>query len=386
MTPNHFTVPITPTGQKILIVDDEPFYRQFLADILSQHGYVLAEAISGADAVEAYSHFQPDLVLLDTVMPGMDGAQICRRLKHTHGDECAPIIFITATNEAAGIVEGLPPGGVDYLRKPFLPGEILARVQTHLHDCRLAREQKALVQQLRQIDAAKDRLLTLVAHDLRNPVDSIRGLAEFLRDGTSGPLNVDQLELVNTIHSASQSMFTLVGELMAAAAVRADDLQLYPARQSLAELIEQSIAFASVEATRKKMHIALVAPTPAPAATIDVVKIRQVADSLLSNAVKYSPPGSTIIVEVQADAEACWFGVKDQGPGIPEHERDRLFQDFGRLSVKTTGGEKGTGLGLANSRKIVEAHRGTIVAENLPGGGCEFRVTLPLALDAGHGI
>jgi signal transduction histidine kinase len=106
--------------------------------------------------------------------------------------------------------------------------------------------------------------------------------------------------------------------------------------------------------------------------------MQQVVDNLLNNAVKYSPPGSKIIAEYRWNSHERCFGVKDQGPGIPDDERDKLFKDFGRLSVKPTGGEKSTGLGLAICRKIVEAHHGTIVAENLLGGGCEFRVTLPV--------
>jgi signal transduction histidine kinase len=104
-------------------------------------------------------------------------------------------------------------------------------------------------------------------------------------------------------------------------------------------------------------------------------------DNLLSNAVKYSPPGSAITVLAATDpvAGTCSVAVRDQGPGIPDSERDRLFKDFGRLSSKPTGGEKSTGLGLAIVRKIVEAHRGTITAENLPDRGCEFRFTLPLS-------
>jgi signal transduction histidine kinase len=110
---------------------------------------------------------------------------------------------------------------------------------------------------------------------------------------------------------------------------------------------------------------------------LDPNKIRQVVDNLLTNAIKFSPPGSTINVEVAALTGAVAFAVQDQGPGIPESEHHKLFKDFGRTSVLPTGGEKSTGLGLAICRKIVEAHRGTITAENLPKRGCVFRVTLP---------
>jgi two-component system, sensor histidine kinase and response regulator len=110
---------------------------------------------------------------------------------------------------------------------------------------------------------------------------------------------------------------------------------------------------------------------------IDPAKMKQVIDNLLSNAVKYSPPGSTVTAIVAREGASCLLAVRDQGPGIPADERDKLFKDFSRLSAQPTGGEKSTGLGLAICRKIVEAHHGTIEAENLPDRGCEFRVTLP---------
>ena len=127
---------------------------------------------------------------------------------------------------------------------------------------------------------------------------------------------------------------------------------------------------------RSKSNLLTAACRPA-GATVDAHKIRQVVDNLLSNALKYSPPGSTIAVALTAVDGGHAIAVSDQGPGIPESERHKLFKDFGRTSVKPTGGEKSTGLGLAICRKIVDAHRGTITAENLPQGGCVFRVFLP---------
>jgi signal transduction histidine kinase len=217
----------------------------------------------------------------------------------------------------------------------------------------------------------------MAAHDLRNPLASIRGLAEFLRDGTVGAITPDQLDLVNTIHDASLAMLVMVNELLDVGTIESGELRIQPAPHPLAELIEKSVYLANIEAAKKGTHIAFAPRDPRIQASIDPAKMKQVIDNLLSNAVKYSPPRSAITVELPAEKGGCSFGVKDQGPGIPDDERDKLFKDFGRLSAQPTAGEKSTGLGLAICRKIVEAHGGTIVAENLPGGGCEFRVTLP---------
>lgn len=373
-------LPPAPTlaGRKILIVDDDRLNIRILSGILKTQGFTLASADSGERALELYPTFLPNLVMLDVMMPGINGFETCRTLKRLYGDDCAPIVFITAKNESDDVVEGLSAGGVDYLPKPFQAKEVVARIRTHLNGQLLAEQQKSLVDQLSKADAAKNRFLGMAAHDLRNPLASIRGLAEFLRDGIVGELTPDQLDLVNTIHTASQSMLAMVNELLDVATIESGELKIVPEQHNLCEQIEKSVYLANIDAAKKNTRINFTTPADAPTAWVDVAKIQQVVDNLLSNSVKYSPPGSTITVEFRFDEKQCSFGVKDQGPGIPENERDKLFKDFGRLSVKPTGGEKSTGLGLAICRKIVEAHHGSIVAENLPAGGCEFRVTLPV--------
>jgi two-component system, sensor histidine kinase and response regulator len=238
-------------------------------------------------------------------------------------------------------------------------------------------QQHTLVEQLSRANADKNKFLGMAAHDLRNPLASIRGLAEFLSDGTVGALTPDQRELVNLIHQASQSMVTLVNDLLDVATIESGELRLHPAPASLADLIEKSVTLNALESARKNTRIIFAQRSVAPLIAVDDDKIRQVINNLLSNAVKYSPPGSTIRVSLEVKDDGTQIiCVRDQGPGIPENERDRLFKDFGRLSALPTGGEKSTGLGLAICRKIVEAHHGAIVAENHPAGGCEFRVLL----------
>ena len=370
--------PIEVKGRKILVVDDDRLNLRILGGILRGEGYLLAEGDSGERALELYAQFRPNLVLLDVMMPGIDGFETCRQLKRLYGDKCAPVIFITAKNESDDVVEGLGAGGVDYLPKPFKAKEVIARIRSHLQNQLLVEQQKMLVEQLSRANADKNKFLGMAAHDLRNPLASIRGLAEFLRDGAVGPLTPDQLDLIQTIHGASQSMLELVNELLDVATIEAGELKLHLEGQNLAELIAKSVALTNMEAAKKGTHVTFDPRGTNAVLLLDAAKMRQVIDNLLSNAVKYSPPGSAITVTLTADAArgVCTFAVQDQGPGIPAGEHDRLFKDFSRLSAQPTGGEKSTGLGLAICRKIVEAHRGTITAENLPAGGCEFRVTL----------
>lgn len=366
--------PLPPSSTaKILVVDDDRMNIRILEGILRKEGFAFVSAESGEKALESYPGFQPDLVLLDVMLPGIDGFETCRRLRAAYGSACAPILFITAKAESEDVVAGFNAGGADYLPKPFRAKEALARIRTQL-------ENRLYAAQLRKANEAKNKFLGMCAHDLRNPLASIRGLAEFLREPMIGPLNAEQADIVNSIHGASHSMLDLVNELLDIATIESGELRLSLAPTSLRELAEKAIRFSAIEASRKGTRIELDSDSAAPVLPIDAARIRQVVDNLLSNAVKYSPPGSLVRVrigEAAAPVPSATLSVHDQGPGIPEAERDRLFQDFGRLSVKPTGGEKSTGLGLAICRKIIEAHRGNIEAVNQADGGCVFKFSLP---------
>ena len=370
--------PKTLSDCRILIVDDDRLNIRILSGMLKAEGYQLESAASGEEALEKYPDFFPDLVLLDVMMPGINGFQTCRQLNEKYADDCAPIIFITAKNQSDDVVEGFSAGGIDYLPKPFQPGEVVVRVRTHLKSRLLDEQQKALVEQLSNANSAKNRFLGMAAHDLRNPLAGIRGLSEFLLDKDLGELTTDQEDLVNNILTASQSMLQLVNELLDMATIESGELNIDRKDTDLIELIGKSIYFAKMTADKKGTTIDFNPPSASSNLSIDPEKIKQVVDNLLSNAIKYSPPKSVVSVEFTTSPNEQTISVKDQGPGIPVGERDKLFKDFGRLSVQPTGGEKSTGLGLAICRKIVIAHGATVTAENLPSLGCEFKVTFPI--------
>ncbi len=363
---------------RILLVDDDRINRRILAGILRPEGYELTEAGSGEETLEQYAAFPPDLVLLDVMMPGIDGFATCRQLREKYGDHCAPVIFITAKSESDDVVQGFAAGGVDYLPKPFRAKEVVARIRLHLQNRALIEAQRTLVEQLSQANAAKNQLLGMAAHDLRNPLASVRALAGLLHEDVAGPLNADQRDLVVTIQEASQSMLTLVNELLDTSVLEAGEVAITPVEASLGDLLEKEIRLQNLNAAGKGQRIVLAPGDPLPARLrFDPDKVRQVINNLLTNACKFSPPGSVITVRTAVTPGACTVAVQDQGPGIPENERHKLFQDFGRTSVRPTGGEKSTGLGLAICRRIMVAHGGSIGAEPCPAGGSVFKFTLP---------
>ena len=356
-------------NRKILIVAEDRAKVRSLRDILEPAGYVVSDANSGEAVLSAYTQANPDMLLVDVDLPGVHVFEICRYLKNIYGAEAATVIFIASRSEPAEVVDGLASGGVDYISRPFREKEVLARIRVHLlNRLRLA--------QLNKEDRAKSRLLCMTAHDLRNPLVSVRALAHMLREGA---VTAAQRDLLDTIYDASHSMIDMVNELLERSVLEAGEVNLTLQPASLAALVESCVKLNNATAAQKNSVIVLERGILAAELFLDAPKVRQVLNNVLGNALKFSPPGSTITVATSTEGNECIVAVRDQGPGIRPGERDRLFKDFSRTSAKPTAGESSTGLGLSISYKIMHAHAGDIRVENLPGRGAEFRLAFPLA-------
>ena len=366
------------TGRKILLVEDDRICRRVLTAILERKGVATVSVDSGEEALARYDALAPDMIILDVGLPGIDGYETCRRLQERYGSKCAPVLFVTAKDRDEDVALGFSAGGSDYVRKPVHEKEVLARVRAHLANRILARQRESLVDDLSEAVKAKNHLLGTVAHDLRNPLASVLSLSDFMQQDAAGTLSPNQLKMAKLIFDASESMLTLVNELLDSAKVEAGQLNLKRDQHDLADVVARAVEFARLTAVNKGSTIHVRGAEREVVATIDLSKIRQVVDNLISNAVKFSPPGAVISVEVGDSSRGPFVSVRDQGPGIPASERDKLFQAYGTLSARPTGGEQSTGLGLCICRKIVEAHGGSIEVENLFPVGCEFRFTLPV--------
>jgi signal transduction histidine kinase len=371
----------------ILLVRSERHRDWAFEEMLKTDGFEIYSASSGEAALAEYEARQPDLLLVDVWLPGIDGIETWRRLRNQHGDGCAPVVFMNGGADVTEEATDFPAGVVDFLPEPFVSKEALVHIRAHLAGRRMAIRQQAMIAELRGIVATKDKLLSMCAHDLLGPLSSVCGLAEFLLDPSIGSLNARQTELVDSMREASQNLLKLVNQLFDVSVVEAGKLRLELAPASLRDFAKRAVFLAAVTAVRKGINIVLQPSTSAePLLMIDATRVREVVDNLLSNAVKYSPPGSCISVAIEAlpagpeSGPPCVrFSVRDQGPGVPVAERDLLFRDFSRLSACPTGGEKSTGLGLAICRKIIDLHGGSIGAVNHPEGGCVFSFILPVS-------
>ncbi len=365
------------TGSRILIVDDSEMARRQINFFLKKDGYEVYEAKSGEEALWLVHEVDPELILMDVSMDGMDGMETCRRLKDDEDNSTLPVIFLSAKGERDEIVKGFKSGAIDYIVKPFHPTESLTRIRTHLRVKKLAELREKNILELKHLNKTKDRVLRIASHDLRNPVAAIAGLAEFLKDDCDN-LSEGQKEIVDCIEEAGKSVVLLLNELLDISAFDSGHLELNKEELNLCKLVHNLVPLFRGEADRKDITLTFNCEGNLPKAYIDRQQIRRVVDNLLSNAFKFTPTGGNILVRVIAEEKGICLQVDDTGPGIPIEEADRLFIEFGTTSNIPTGGEKSTGLGLSICQRIVRAHDGSIDYVNLPEGGARFSVILPV--------
>lgn len=365
-------------GCKILVVEDSAMIRKKLRFLLEKAKYEVFEAKSGEEGIWLAQECMPDLILLDVVMDRMDGFETCERLKEIPGFNDIPIVFLTGKTETEFIARGFRCGASDYIGKPFNPSEALPRIRTHLKIRVLSAFRQKNIDELQKLNVAKDKLLRMASHDLRNPLSAIHGLADLMKGGVVGDLNGDQKEMITTIHSAAGSMMQMLTDLLDLSALESNTVKLDLAEGNPNELGSTLVNLFQVSGAKKDIKLVYEERKVVPPVMMDTHQIRRVVENFLSNAIKFSPLGTTIRLIVWDDGKKCYFDVEDEGPGIPLEEQELLFKEFSRTSIKPTGGEKSTGLGLSICRGIADAHEGAVSMCNLEPKGARFRLELPL--------
>ena len=364
--------PLSPAPDKsrILVVDDITKNLQVVGTMLRNEGYDVVPATSGPQALERVRTELPDLILLDLMMPEMDGLEVCKHLKAESSTRQIPIIFLTASNEMEHLVKGFEVGAVDYVTKPFNPPELLARVRTHL-------ELKHARERLREMNDEKNEFMGIAAHDLRSPLNAVKGYSEMvLEDPAIGGENT---ELIKRIHAAATRMVEMVQNLLDANRIERGEMQLHLAPVGLGAALHSVVETQRPHAAAKQQTLHLESGSIPVVALLDPSITVQVLENLVSNAVKYSPPGKNIFVRLKPQPNLARIEVQDEGPGLSAEDQKKLFGKFARLSAKPTGGEQSTGLGLSIVKKMVEAMNGKVWCESELGRGATFIVEFPTA-------
>lgn len=365
------------TNPRVLIVDDVPTNIQLVASILSVEAYDLAFANSGKDALGQISETDFDLILLDIMMPELDGLAVAEQLKSNPLTVRIPIIFLTAKSDTESIVQGFEVGAADYLTKPFSPSELKSRVKTHLA---LKMHEDALNlknQQLAEAVKTKNRILSIASHDLRNPLSSILGFAQLLALYPTVKEDPESLEMVDYISRAAGRMETLITELLDTAALEMGRIDLKTKQCSPHQVLCSSIQEHQRQAEKKQQQLQI-KNSAQENCNADPKRLKQVFENLLSNAIKYSPTGSLIEINSYIQENNWCVDIKDQGPGFSEDDLKNLYGFFQRLSARPTAGESSTGVGLAIVKQVVELHGGTVQLKTNTSTGSTFCVSLPL--------
>jgi signal transduction histidine kinase len=272
--------------------------------------------------------------------------------------------------------------------------EVAAKLDSRLYDelSRLNNElvttQRELAKknaELARLNEQKNRFLGIAAHDLRNPLEVILTYSQFLIEDAAALLPGEQVEMIHTVRSSSRFMLDLVENLLDISRIEAGRLDLDPAPLALGALVEHNTALNRVLAERRGIHLVLEQHGELPRMELDATKIEQVLNNLIGNAVKFSPPESTVTVRLSAEEERALLAVQDQGPGIAAGEMERLFRPFEKARVHGAESAKGAGLGLAIVKRIVQGHGGEIWVGSVPGQGSTFFVALPFRRPGGVG-
>lgn len=387
---------LTKTGV-LLIVDDHIANLQVLSKLLKEEGFEVRVARNGSRAIETVAYEQPDLILLDVMMPGLDGYQVCQLLKSDPSTQEIPIIFMTALSEAVDKIKGLNMGAVDYIIKPFNPQEVLARIKIHINiyllTQKLAKQNQLLQEEMQSrkkaesANDAKSKFLAQMSHELRTPLNIILGFAQVMNRDPS--LTEEQQENLEMIASSGEHLLELIEDILSMSKIDSGQINLRLNSFDLYYLLDSLEDMFKIKAGGKGLQLILERKDDVPQyIETDEGKLRQVLINLLGNAIKFTNSGR-IILRVKNEGKllmyrgerknAIAFEVEDTGPGIETEKIEKIFESFFKKSSQEF--QAGTGLGLAISREYVRLMGGDINVSNVrENQGALFRFSIPVRL------
>lgn len=356
----------------ILIVDDNPNNLKVIAGVLMNKGYDFRLAKSGQLALNILEKTKPDLILLDIQMPEMDGFETCKRIKEIEENVKIPIIFLTANTDAESIEKAFKSGGVDYVTKPFNANELLARINTHI---RL----KIQTQELELQNATKDKFFSIMSHDLKNPLANVIGFSELIQEDYD-ELNSENIKtFVGYIKESAVFALEILQNLLDWSRIQGGSLKSIKTEFNLSELLKNNIEGHMPQASAKNISFESKIEENI-VINADEKMISTVIRNLISNAIKFTPNGGSIVIsskeKVINDKKVIETEIHDTGVGISEENLHKLFKIEQNYNSKGTNNETGTGLGLILCKEFINQNNGEIRVESQPNLGSNFIFTL----------
>jgi two-component system, sensor histidine kinase and response regulator len=361
----------------ILVVDDNLENLKVVGNILKEQHYKIAIAKSGEEALHLLESMRPVLILLDIMMPKLDGFETCRIIKSKKEWSDIPIIFLTARTEVNDVVTGFSLGAVDYLTKPFNAAELIVRVKNHI-DLKRARETMARqADELRKMNLTKDQIFSIISHDMRTPLASLRMLLDTIAHVDICEKRDFVLNCIRLMEVSANESYQLLDNLLYWSRGHLGSLKCTPVLFTIDDQIKKAITLYNYPAQQKKLTILLNCPGET-LVYADEDMIQTVLRNVVSNAVKFSFPGTTININVLIRNDETTISISNKGPVMNDSAISIIFSDHDYFTSLGTSGEKGTGLGLKICNTFVTLNSGKLWVESGPDTLTTFFISLPV--------
>lgn len=369
---------INPSEYKILIVDDVMSNVLLLKVLLTNEKFAIATASNGRQALEQVEKENPDLVLLDVMMPDMSGFEVAQHLKSNPNTADIPIIFLTALNSTADIVKGFQVGANDFISKPFNKEELIIRVTHQISLVAAKRLILSKTEELQRTIAGRDKLYSVIAHDLRSPMGSIKMVLNMLiLNLPSEKIGAEMYELLTMANQTTEDVFSLLDNLLKWTKSQIGKLNVVYQDVDLVEVTDGVIEIFSMVASLKKIRIREMKPEKMMV-NADIDMLKTVVRNLLSNAITFSKENSEVLVKMEEVDGMAVVSVQDYGCGISEEGQKKLLHTDTHFSTFGTNNEEGSGLGLLLCKDFVVKNGGKLWFTSKEGEGSIFSFSIPV--------
>ena len=359
----------------ILVVDDEPRNVVLLRTLLESHGYTVCTAANGEQALALAQERFPDVMLLDVLMPGLSGLDVCSRVKGNQSISMIPVLLVTSLSGREDRLAGMEAGANDFISKPIDTGELLLRVRNAVTSKQLHDEVTGEFRRLQELEAARDTLTHMIVHDLRSPLTGLQAYLDMLSIGLAAGSTEQALECARDAHAVAGRLQEMISQLLDVNRLESGDMPLSLGDVDLAGLLSSAIA--SLGPPPNGIDIVYeIAPQPFVVACDRDLVMRVVAN-LVGNAFKFSPRKGEVRVGLEGSGGVVRVTVSDNGPGVEPAHQTVIFEKFGQAPLGRAGKARSTGLGLTFCKLAVEAHGGKIGVDSSNGGGARFWIELP---------